>query len=260
MFQVIDMEMILAREAELTRAFHATKPFRYLSFDNFLIEQQAWRIYREFPPIDPDRWVDSNGLHQKNKWTNPLVSGSVAERFFQEANSKPFLEAVARITGISHLLADNSFFGAGYHQTRDGGFLDVHVDFNKLKGTRLDRRLNLLLYLNPEWAAAYGGNLELWDMAAKHKLEEIIPAFNRCVVFETNDISYHGHPVPVNTGGKTTRKSLSIYYYTDGREDGASQGEHNTLYVNTEGWKGKLKIGVNAIRESARRLVKKSRS
>ncbi len=257
MFEVIDYEGLLAREKALREEFHAKQPFHYLRLENLVFEERARQIHEEFPPIDPENWVDSNGLHQKNKWTNPIVKGSVAERFFQEANAPEFLAFIGRITGIPKLLGDESFFGAGYHQTRDQGFLNVHVDFNKLMGTDLDRRLNLLLFLNPDWKAAYGGALELWDMEQRVCLEKILPGFNRCVIFETNDISYHGHPEPVNTGNTTTRKSLSVYYYSEGRDDGASTREHNTLYVNTQGARGTAKIAGNAVRESMRRVLKK---
>lgn len=257
MFQIIDFNGLKARAEALREDFHAKKPFRYLSLENLVFEDQARRVHEEFPRIDPERWVDSNGLHQKNKWTNPVVEGSVAERFFQEANAPEFLELIGHITGIPGLMGDERFFGAGYHQTRDQGYLDVHVDFNKLMGTDLDRRLNLLLYLNPDWREPYGGALELWDMERRVRLEKILPIFNRCVIFETNDISYHGHPEPVKTGNTTTRKSLSVYYYSQGRDDQASVEEHNTLYVNTQGARGTAKIAANALRESFRRLLKK---
>src|SRR5205823_3364605 len=113
-----------------------------------------------------------------------------------------------------NLLQDQALNGAGYHQIEDGGYLGVHVDFNKLDD--LDRRLNLIVYMNPAWKEEYGGYLELWDMATKARIANIAPILNRCVLFETNEVSYHGHPVPLKTGGMT-RKSLSIYYYSDGR-------------------------------------------
>ena len=259
MFEVIDMERLERQKATLKEAFQGMVPFRYMVFERLLFEEKAWEIFREFPPIDPAGWVDSNGLHQKNKWTNPVVEGSVAERFFQEVNSPPFLRFISEVTKIPEVIPDKGFFGAGYHQTKDGGFLNVHVDFNKLIDTDLDRRLNLLLYLNPEWPEHYGGALELWDMEANRLLERVLPCFNRCVLFETNDISYHGHPTPVRTGGKTTRKSLSVYYYSRGRDDGAATAEHNTLYVNTEGFLGALKLAANAVRESCRRVAKRIR-
>ena len=251
--EVINFDSLLERESELRTEFQQKKPFRWIVIEELLRPDAAWKIHAEFPPVDQS-WVDSNGLHQKNKWTNPCVADTVAAKFFEEVNSEEFRAFLTRVTGIENVLRDPNLFGAGYHQVLDGGFLNVHVDFNKHDEAELDRRLNLLVYLNPEWQESYGGQLELWDMERSVRLEKVAPSFNRSVLFETNEVSYHGHPQPLNTEGKTTRKSLSVYYYTDGREDGyAAVPTHNTLYINTEGFKGTLKLMKNAVHETLRR-------
>jgi len=246
-FETIDMPSLLNREETLRREFGSRSPFKYVVIENFLLAEHARRIYSEFPPIDKKSWVDGNGLHTKNKWAMPCVAGTVADRFYSEVNSADFLEFMVRITGIQGLARDSDLFGAGYHQILDGGFLDVHIDFNKHDKSGLDRRLNLIVYLNPDWKDAYGGNLELWDMQRRVRLENLAPNFNRCVVFETNEVSFHGHPRPLNTGGKTTRKSLSVYYYSQGREDGVAAPVHNTIYKNTQGARGALKLLRNGL-------------
>ena len=254
--QLIDMERLERDENALREEFHSKTPFHWLVMENFLRPEAAQKIYAEFPAVDPT-WVDTNGLHTRNKWGQPAVENTIAAQYYQEANSPEFLALMGRITGIDALLPDTNLFGAGYHQILEGGFLNVHVDFNRIDESGLDRRLNLLVYLNPDWQENYGGQLELWDMETKTQVANVLPTFNRAVIFETNEISFHGHPKPLKTGGKTTRKSLSAYYYTQGRDDIETVPTHSTIYVNTDGVSGTVKTLNNGVQEAFRRLAKR---
>ncbi len=111
----------------------------------------------------------------------------------------------------------------------------MHADFNWHRQMRLDRRINLLIYLNKDWQPEYGGNLELWDTTMSHKVAEYAPLFNRCVIFNTTDNSYHGNPVPVSCPPDRSRRSLAFYYYTNGRPAGEVSRSHGTLFKNRPG-------------------------
>jgi hypothetical protein len=100
---------------------------------------------------------------------------------------------------------------------------------------RLDRRINLLIYLNKDWKPEYGGNLELWDTGMSHKVAEYAPEFNRCVIFNTTDFSFHGNPVRVSCPPGRSRRSLAFYYYTNGRPAGEVSESHGTLFKNRPG-------------------------
>lgn len=233
------------------------KPFKYVVIDNFLDSNIAESILAEFPDVTSD-WVDAQGLHTKNKWTQPIVEENIAAKFYEKMNSADFLKSISYITNIENLVADKSLQGAGLHQTTDKGFLNVHIDFNRHhKDHSLDRRLNLIVYFNKDWKESDGGFLELWDMEENKRIENINPIFNRCVIFETNQVSYHGQPVPVNCGDGRSRKSLSVYYYTKGRDDIEHTATHNTIYVNTQSIKGYRKILTNGVRHAVRKLRKK---
>ena len=121
------------------------------------------------------------------------------------------------MTGIQSLIPDPSFQGGGLHQIVPGGKLGIHADFNKHSRFGLDRRLNLLLYLNKNWREEYGGHLELWDRDMTHCEAKVAPIFNRVMVFGTTDFTYHGHPDPLRCPEGMTRKSLALYYFSDGR-------------------------------------------
>ena len=122
-----------------------------------------------------------------------------------------FLE---RLSGIEGLIADPHLDGGGLHQIERGGRLAVHADFSRNWKLQLERRLNLLVYLNEDWDESYGGHLELWDRSMTRADQRILPVFNRCVIFSTDSTSYHGHPDPLTCPEDRTRKSLALYYYT----------------------------------------------
>ena len=119
--------------------------------------------------------------------------------------------------------------GGGLHQIERGGYLKIHADFNRHPKFNLDRRLNLLLYLNENWKEEYGGHLELWNNQMTACVRRISPIFNRCVIFNTTDFSYHGHPEPLTCPEHVTRKSLALYYYSNGRPETERSRPHGTL-------------------------------
>ncbi|HEV3383297.1 MAG TPA: 2OG-Fe(II) oxygenase [Gemmata sp.] len=127
-------------------------------------------------------------------------------------------------------MPDPHYEGGGLHQIEPGGFLKIHADFNYHTRLRLDRRINLIVYLNKDWQEDYNGHLELWDRNMTHCVHKILPAYNRCVVFSTTDWSYHGHPEKLTWPAGRTRKSLALYYYTNGRPEEEKSDAHGTLW------------------------------
>ena len=75
----------------------------------------------------------------------------------------------------------------------------------------------MIIYLNKDWEESYGGHLELWDKEMTKSLHRILPIFNRMVVFTTTDFAYHGHPEVLKCPEGQSRKSLALFYYTNGR-------------------------------------------
>jgi Rps23 Pro-64 3,4-dihydroxylase Tpa1-like proline 4-hydroxylase len=126
------------------------------------------------------------------------------------------LQFLEKLTGIEGLIPDPYFTGGGLHETKSGGFLGVHSDFRLNKKLNIERRLNVIIYLNEDWKEEYGGNLELWDVDMKTCLKKVLPIYNRCVIFNTDKDSNHGHPEPLTTPEHITRRSIALYYYTAG--------------------------------------------
>ena len=257
----IDIENLRTRLPELKNEYQSKQPFRYIVFENFFPNEIAEKILMEYPEISNGQWNGTTYLDQKNKFQKTkFEKGSVMETVFNEFNSHRFLNWLNDLTEIEEeLIGDDELFGGGLHQSIKGAFLNVHVDYNINPKTKFHRRLNVLVYMNKNWKDKYEGHLELWNLTEGKKdlLEKVAPTFNRCVIFETNEISFHGHPKQLNTPLGVNRKSLATYYYTKNRPANEIAGEHNTIYVNTEGASGKVKRFKSGIKALLERVNKK---
>lgn len=199
------------------------EPFPSMYFDNLFDDDMLRKIIAEFPEIGKDK--------QDIKYENPnelkLATrgeyrfGPTTREFVHFLNSQPFLEFLQNLTGIKEtLLPDPYLEGGGFHEIKPGGYLKMHVDFHKHKLTKLDRRLNILVYLNEDWKEEYGGHFELWERDMSKCAKKILPVFNRLAMFSTTDYSWHGLPDPLTCPPDRSRRSIALYYYTNGRPEG----------------------------------------
>ena len=211
------------------------EPFPNISFENFFDEAFLNEVLDEFEDLDKGdtiKYATPNEIKLASKGENRF--GTKAKEFVHFLNSEPFLLFLQELTGIEETLTPDPYFeGGGFHQTKTGGFLKIHADFNKHKQTRLDRRLNVLIYLNKDWKDEYGGHFELWDTEMTHCVKKIRPDFNTMALFTTTDFSYHGLPNPLTCPPDRSRKSIALYYYTNGRpasEVNSGLEDHTTLF------------------------------
>ena len=227
----------LAHLAETHRESYASaKPFPHVVMDDFLPAALLRKVLDEFPTPEQVRWVNFGDDAQKklaSREENQM--GLLTRLLLYQLNSSVFMNFLEALTGIEGLIPDPYFGGGGLHQIERGGYLKVHADFNWHPKLQLDRRINLLIYLNENWLDEYGGHLELWDAGMTHSVQKILPVFNRCVIFTTTDLSYHGHPDPLTCPEGRTRKSLALYYYTNGRPVDEKSSDHNTLFQRRPG-------------------------
>jgi Rps23 Pro-64 3,4-dihydroxylase Tpa1-like proline 4-hydroxylase len=209
------------------------KPFPHVVLDDFLYPELLDAVLAEFPKPNQIGWQQFDNAHEiKLASAKEANFGPVTRLLFYHLNSITFLEFLSGVTGIDNLIADPSFDGGGLHQIVRGGKLGIHADFNKHPKYGLDRRLNVILYLNKEWRAEYGGHLELWDRGMTRCEAKVSPVFNRLVIFGTTDFTYHGHPDPLQCLDGMTRKSLALYYFSNGRPATEVSGEHSTIFRN----------------------------
>jgi Rps23 Pro-64 3,4-dihydroxylase Tpa1-like proline 4-hydroxylase len=181
--------------------------------------------------IAPDGTVMDDRFQKKWACNSTRLMGPKTRALIQFLNGQEITGFLETLTGIEGLIPDPQLAGGGLHELRNNGFLNIHADFNYHRALKLDRRINLLLYLNKDWEADYGGELQLWDTDMKACVASYLPLFNRCVIFNTTDNSFHGNPNPVKLpDNKRARRSIAFYYYTNGRPAGEVSNPHETVF------------------------------
>lgn len=194
-------------------------PFPHMVIDDYLPQPMAEEMVTMFPNELYSRWntfshYNENKFSIENAWPfNPDLSF-----FIDGINSSGVVLANAFLER-GNLLVDPEMKGGGLHQTRNGGFLNIHADFTGHPHHKTwRRRVNLIIFLNEEWKDEWGGHLELWSTDMKRCVKKIAPKFNRAVIFETNLDSYHGHPEPLKCPDGVTRNTIALYYYTEEKD------------------------------------------
>lgn len=213
---------------ELRETYIGANPFPHIAIDDFLPSEIVETCLANFHYGKSDGVSYSRPQEQKKQEFRPDEMHPKVRQLFYSFNSLPFIKVLENITGIEGLMPDPYFRGAGFHEIRNGGHLSVHADFNHHVTMNVERRINLLIYLNEDWKPEYGGQLELWanDMSACH--HSIVPVLNRAVLFNTTSSSNHGNPAPVNHPQGISRKSIALYYYTATWDD--SKRAHTTQF------------------------------
>jgi hypothetical protein len=215
---ILDPERLQAIAERNRQDYSRADPFPHIVLDDLFSEEAIERVRQEVPSPNEIRWIefdDARGKKLASKAETQL--GAATRNFLYQVNSSVFIEFLETLTGIEGLIPDPHFWGGGVHQIVRGGFLKIHSDFNRHPRLKLDRRLNLLLYLNRGWQEEWGGHLELWDRNMTECRKKILPIFGRCVIFSTKDLANHGHPDPLDCPEGESRKSLALYYYSNGR-------------------------------------------
>jgi Rps23 Pro-64 3,4-dihydroxylase Tpa1-like proline 4-hydroxylase len=205
----------------LAQRYQNAEPFPHIVIDNFLDPEVLRAVLSEFPSNADKQYFDRDQERLKYQYQPHEVSSGLVRNLFAELNSQAFLGFLEEMTGIEGLISDPYFEGGGLHETKRGGHLGVHADFNVHEQLKVERRLNLLIYLNEEWDEDYGGQLELWKKDMSECAERVSPVFGRAVIFSTALDSFHGHPDPLNCPPERSRRSIATYYYT-AAEDGVA--------------------------------------
>lgn len=228
---------VLARTDALAAAFARREPFRHLVVDNFLDSGFAARLLEQFPAFERGNARNEAGeLGGKSTIERIRALGDAYTELDDLIRTRAFLDFVGAVTGIADLRYDPHYFGGGTHENRDGQDLDPHIDFNRHPLEPWHRRLNLIVYLNHEWEDAWGGSLELHSdpRSPGDRTEVVTPLYNRCVIFETTESSWHGFSrITLPDDRKDlSRKSVALYFYTTERPVEELGPTHSTIYVD----------------------------
>lgn len=205
---------------EYTVQFKQNKPYPHIVIDNFLNDEDANSLLKNFELNK--NWTNCSLVNNYKKYqlTNRNYMDEHCNKVFEELGSKQFTNYLSKITKMNNIFLDPSLDGGGLHQIFNKGSLNIHTDFNSHTINKTWKRvLNILIYLNKDWKNEYNGDLELWDKDVKNKVKSIKPIFNRCVIFKTDKDSFHGHPEKLNLPPNLSRKSIAAYYFIDERKN-----------------------------------------
>ena len=217
---------------------HGTNPFEYWIVDNFLDYSVAKDLSAEFPDYEKEDWFAYDGwIAQKkicNKWDKfpPLTY-----KTFFNLLSTDFTQRLSDLTNKKPLYPDIGLHGGGWHMHVKGGNLAVHLDYSKHPKIPLQRKLNLILYLEDGYESSWGGDLQLWSHDEENKkpgemVKTIEAKFNRAVIFDTTQNSWHGIPTKLECPKGKARKSFAVYYMTDLTDTAVDR--FRAHYVNVE--------------------------
>ena len=226
----LDLDEIAKSKKEI---YIKGNPFPHIILDNIFNEKILSKVLDDFPKnLEKIGKRFNNTVEKKYSLNKSNMLSIDTNNFINYLNSQSFLNFLQVLTGIKEkLIPDPYLIGGGIHELKKNGHLNIHADFNLHPTMKLDRRLNVLIYLNRNWDKKFGGSLELWDKKMEKCIQKILPVFNRMVVFSTTDYSYHGNPDKVNCPNDNSRKSIAMYYYSNGRPNNEKKlGLHSTIF------------------------------
>lgn len=224
----IDTKTARAAAEPYSKTYQAATPYNHTCIDNFLPKTVLEKVEADIASL-PEAAAAFDREQERLKTSyNPERLPFYTKALFHAFNARPFIVFLEELTGITGLIPDPYYQGAGIHRVANGGHLDIHADFNHHKQMDLERRLNVLIYLNRDWREEWGGSFEVWDKGMTRKAASFVPVFNRMVCFSTGSDTFHGNPEPVNHPNGEHRHSIALYYYT--ATWGPHRKEHTTLF------------------------------
>jgi hypothetical protein len=211
-FSSDELQAVAARRAQ---SYRSATPFPHAVIDGLVPDGVIDGLLAEFPGLDDDAWTRYDDRHQRKlQGHRRELHGPFTRQILAEFMSAEFVAFLEALSGIAGLITDPSMLGGGLHQSGPGGYLKIHTDQTFEPRLRVERRVNVIFYLNRDWSSSYGGDLELWEAERNSCVKTIAPLAGRMVVFNTDMPSWHGHPRPLACPPGTARRSLALYYYT----------------------------------------------
>jgi len=215
----------------LSESFASATPFSHVQIDDFFSEEFAQTVRDNFPvpPEDQSKWREAGyciydnpiegklAIDKRALEALPAPEGDEMRKIFELFQSEPFIDLMRQVTTMPELEADPHLHGAGLHYHPRGSRLAMHLDYSIHPITGKERRVNLIVYMNPEWKAEWNGGLELWNSGMASCGKKYDPGWNKAVLFQTFDESYHGLPEPLNCPEGMGRCSVAVYYVSEPR-------------------------------------------
>jgi hypothetical protein len=215
---LVDVEFNRTEFEAAAKGFACAGPFNHAVIDGFFPLELARALEAEFPPYDDPLWHEyDNPIEIKKTCNSWLAFPTLTYQAFSFLNSPAVTGLFTRALGLPPLAADPGLNGGGWHAHGPGGRLNPHLDYSIHPKLGLQRKLNLIIYLTEGWEDDWGGGLGLWakDPATGGPgklVKEVAPRFNRAVLFDTTQDSWHGMAQDVRSPPGVLRKSMAVYY------------------------------------------------
>jgi len=188
-------------------------PYKHVVIDGFFDDRTAETIADAIPESSESfEFTYDNPVEKKSVISDLARVPPIKDVFSALERNVPLFESVSGIDGLQY---DAAIHGGGVHRIDNGGKLDLHLDYSMHPVTGKERRLNLIVFMSREWDEIWGGCLELWNANCTKRIKSIVPKFNRAVIFETGNTSWHGVPCPVHCPMGKTRDSIACYFVSD---------------------------------------------
>ncbi len=214
----LDRTQLHERAMSARNGYRDARPYPHAVFDGFLGDELARELAPRFPGPDHPGWKrrdykeQSARMGQLQRVGFQGVDPSI-RHLLAELSGMAFLDFLETLTGMTGLIPDPHFRGAGLSLTLPGGHLALHADFNRDRTRHLERKLTALYYLSADWQSSWGGALELWDRERTKCEASYPPVLDRLIVMTHGDDYWHGHPSPLACPEDRFRASVAAYFY-----------------------------------------------
>jgi len=197
---------------KLRQQFSIAQPFEHVIIPNFLSQEFIDKIVGSFPKIDKSWHHYNNPIEVKFAYDDIYQLPDCIKNYFNLVSTNEITEVFRKISGIDNIEYDPYLHGAGLHSLGKNGRLNIHLDYEKHPYSNKQRRMNLILYLSHDWQKEWNGHTELWNKDMTQCAVKSPVVFNTCVIFKTNEISWHGLPDKIQCPVDVFRRSLAFYY------------------------------------------------
>lgn len=228
------------------RHYGKKPPFDHVVIDDFFDHKFACLLAEEFPEFESNVWHDyNNPLEIKKTSNNWNFFPEKTYSTFAYFNSEYWLDFLSsNILDGEKLYGDSGLNGGGWHAHKKGGKLNTHLDYSLHPKLLLQRKLNIIIYINPDWKEEWGGSLGFWDNKSPEKPGKLVTSvwskFNRAVIFDTTQNSWHGLPEPLQCPDHQVRRSIAAYFLCEPKVGVDERGK--AMFAPTEEQEGDNEI------------------
>jgi len=217
-------------------AYRDARPYPHAVFDSFLGDELSRSLASAFPGPSHPGWKRRDYKEQSARMGQLQRVGFEGvddniRHLLNELSGMAFLDFLETLTGVTGVIPDPHFRGAGLSLTLPGGHLALHADFNRDRTRHLERKLTVLYYLAADWQSEWGGALELWDRDRTKCEASYSPTLDRMIVMAHGDDYWHGHPSPLACPEGRFRASIAAYFYVARPTASEEEDAHGAIWV-----------------------------